>query len=324
MKKLLIIILTACTMLEPLMAQRVQTQVGVSPTSSPIADQFTHIVLKTQTGNATVTFTIPNGMTQHQITWKVGPATTALTTSVYGSTTGASFAPIGTSTSLGGTISGTGTYSIIRVVYSGYDGSGDIDADYYGGASTSAMLAMNAVFAQLGARTMAGSVPVTMPVDPAPMPIYQYGKFNVDATLRDSLGNKAGVPGNPLPVSVPQVQNRCATDIPESTAISQTSSTRWITGRPGMRIIICGVRLVAAAAEITSEWEGTGSACGTATIARSGSTTAANGESFAANGGYSSFANPYMTLPGNDWCVGQSGGSRVSGKVLWLYVQDKL
>jgi hypothetical protein len=145
-------------------------------------------------------------------------------------------------------------------------------------------------------------------------------------SIEPELLRLEGLFGKPVPsdgwglrVSTPPVANLCATHIAESTPVSQTATTRIVTGRPGYAVLVCHVRLVFGAADITSEWEGTGSACGTGTLARSGSTTAANGESFAANGGYST-TQPFMLRPGNDFCIAQSGSNRVSGKVSWMYV----
>jgi hypothetical protein len=132
------------------------------------------------------------------------------------------------------------------------------------------------------------------------------------------LGNQAGVDGDRLKVTPDRADDPCTyrekTDVP----ISQTASTRIVTGLPGMRTRICGIRIVVGAAEITSEIEGSGSVCGTGTIIHSGSATAANGESFAANGGYAQgdgTASVITLSVGNDFCIQQSGSNRVSGKV---------
>jgi len=129
--------------------------------------------------------------------------------------------------------------------------------------------------------------------------------------------NPVGAPNEGLKVSLPPSSDPCNNLVATDTPVSQTASTKIVSGTPAMRIFICQIRIVAGAAEITSEWEGTGSACGTATIAHSGSTTAANGESFAANGGYTT-TKTFVLLPGNDFCIAQSGSSRVSGKVSWV------
>lgn len=139
-------------------------------------------------------------------------------------------------------------------------------------------------------------------------------KLNAGMSLTGTFGNRIGSVGDRLKVDVPPSQNPCAGQVVLDAPISQTATTRVVTGGPG-RLAICGIRLVAATAEIISEWEGSGTNCGTGTIAHSGSTTAANGESYSANSGYQSTGLPFSLLPGNDFCVAQSGTARVSGKV---------
>jgi hypothetical protein len=57
----------------------------------------------------------------------------------------------------------------------------------------------------------------------------------------------------------------CAGAVKGDVAISQTGSTRLVVGLPGQRIFVCAARVVAAAAEIPSFIEGTGTTCGTGT-----------------------------------------------------------
>lgn len=137
--------------------------------------------------------------------------------------------------------------------------------------------------------------------------------------LRAGPFNKIVDNTNPFPVVTQPTGNPCINSIGGDVAISQTATSKTIAGRPGLRILVCHIRIVVGAAEITSELEGTGTTCGTGTLVHSGSSTAANGESFAANGGYES-AVPFYNAPGNDFCVAQSGSNRVSGKVSYLYV----
>jgi hypothetical protein len=123
-------------------------------------------------------------------------------------------------------------------------------------------------------------------------------------------------------VVIPQPLGACAATNTTlfDQAISQTATTRIITGVPGMRWVVCAIRIVANAAEVTSELEGTGTNCGTGTVAHSGSTTAASGESFSAGGGYQSTQPFYANKPGTDFCIGDSGSSRVTGKVTAAFV----
>lgn len=108
-------------------------------------------------------------------------------------------------------------------------------------------------------------------------------------------------------------------------AISQTASTRLVPGLPGMRIFVCAARVVAGAAEVPSFIEGTGTTCGTGTAAVAGSTTAANGESYAANGGFSGgdgIGTIMVTnVKGNDLCLQQSGANRLAGNLVYTYGQ---
>jgi hypothetical protein len=106
-------------------------------------------------------------------------------------------------------------------------------------------------------------------------------------------------------------------------AISQTASTRLVVAHPGERIFVCAARVVAAAAEIPSFIEGTGATCGTGTLAVSGSTTAANGESYAANGGFAQGVGygsiMVTTKVGDDLCLAQNGSQRLSGNIVYAY-----
>jgi len=133
-------------------------------------------------------------------------------------------------------------------------------------------------------------------------------------------------PRLPLPVDVNVRQmpswDKCLLDPGKgNVAISQTASTKLVAGLPGTIVRICSVALVAGAAEIVSFTEGTGTTCGTGTLAVSGSTTAANGESFAANGGRAGggFGTIMLTkTPGNDLCLAQSTTSRVAGNITFV------
>lgn len=106
-------------------------------------------------------------------------------------------------------------------------------------------------------------------------------------------------------------------------AVSQTASSRLVVGHPGERIFVCSVVLVAGAAEVVNFIEGTGTTCGTGTLAVGGSTTAANGLSFAANGGMAEGGGlgtiMATTKVSNDLCLSQSGANRVSGAIVYAY-----
>lgn len=148
-----------------------------------------------------------------------------------------------------------------------------------------------------------------------------------NAKLIGSLGRPIGADGDRLRVSVPAAADPCANNRKQDAAISQTATTAIVTGVPGQGIYVCMIRVVVGAAEIVSEWEGTSTklggsaACASSTVAHSGSTTAANGESFAVNGGFTSgdgTASVVTIGPGKDFCIAQSGASRVSGTVSYV------
>lgn len=121
-----------------LVAQRVPGRTSTSPNSSATDDNYTHVVAASYDGTtgtpATQIFVIPNGMTQHQLTWSTPPTVTGLTITFSGSV-GGNFTQIGTSTALNGTITGTGTYTQIKVAYTNYVGSGFVNSDYFGATS---------------------------------------------------------------------------------------------------------------------------------------------------------------------------------------------
>ena len=135
--------------------------------------------------------------------------------------------------------------------------------------------------------------------------------------LIGQFGQPVNVTNDGLEVAIPPSSDPCLNQVSTDTAVSQIASTIIVTGTPALRTFICQVRIVVGAAEITSELEGTGAACGTGTVVHSGSSTAANGESFAANGGYTT-TKTFALRPGNDFCIAQSGVNRVSGKVSWV------
>lgn len=132
---------------------------------------------------------------------------------------------------------------------------------------------------------------------------------------------------NALPVSIttapPNSLDPCSYSKKGNTSISQTAISKLASGISGQVISICYARIVAGAAEILNLIEGTGSNCGTGTLAVTGSTTAGNGESYAANGGFSagngSAAVAVTKIPGNDLCLSQSGSNRLSGNVTYVY-----
>jgi hypothetical protein len=114
----------------------------------------------------------------------------------------------------------------------------------------------------------------------------------------------------------------CSSEAKSRTAISQTADAVIISAAASKKNYICSIVLVAGAAEIVNIVEGTGSTCGTSQAAIIGSTTEANGLSFAANGGFSSSGGNATVIPGSgtnvDTCLMVSGTNRVAGFVTWV------
>lgn len=106
----------------------------------------------------------------------------------------------------------------------------------------------------------------------------------------------------------------------DSVAISQTASTKLLTGNP-RRYVVCHLKVVGADAESLSLVEGTGAACGTNTAAIDGGTSAANGPNYAAGGGAADGVGAagvlYQHTAGNDVCLLQSGSGRVAGHLTY-------
>lgn len=137
--------------------------------------------------------------------------------------------------------------------------------------------------------------------------------------LRGSLGGAITSTGTALDINIRNNLDPCMLGQKLNVAISQTATTRLVGGQGGKRIFLCFVNIVAGAAEIVSFTEGTGTTCGTAETAVTGSTTAANGESYAANGGRNAGglgAVGLTNVTGDDLCLKQSGSNRVAGNIV--------
>lgn len=139
--------------------------------------------------------------------------------------------------------------------------------------------------------------------------------------LLGTLGQQTGTPQNPLPVTfsgpLPSLDPCAGAKI--SIPVSQSASTQIYNGMPGTWHV-CGIFIVSTTAQSISLVSGTGSTCGTATIAILGSTTAANGMPPAANGGWT-YGNGQGTVGqdtviGNNLCLLQSGSGLIAGNLM--------
>lgn len=146
---------------------------------------------------------------------------------------------------------------------------------------------------------------------------------------RDTPATSAGASGDNATINtnasgavwVSQV-DPCSSEAKTTDPISITADTVIIAATSGKKNYICSLVIVAGAAEIASITEGTGSTCGTSEAALAGSTTDANGLSFAANGGVSAIGGNATIIAGKtanvDTCLNVSGSNRVSGWVTWV------
>lgn len=108
-------------------------------------------------------------------------------------------------------------------------------------------------------------------------------------------------------------------------AIDQNADTQLFSGASSKKTYVCSIAIIAAAAEAVSLVVGTGTVCATNIVAMLGSTTDANGLSFAANGGIT-LGNGLATVAGglganaDNVCLRQGGTSRLAGNL--TYVQN--
>jgi len=147
----------------------------------------------------------------------------------------------------------------------------------------------------------------TIPATDTPIPVGAATAANQN-TANGYLGTIAGAVGSSQPAA-------CTGVIP----ISQTSSTdlKTMTNKGQ----ICSIVLVAPDAEVVSLVQGTGTTCATGIAALIGGTTAANGISLAANGGFTATSSaPWlvMTSSAQHLCLLQSGSGRVAGVITYV------
>ena len=134
--------------------------------------------------------------------------------------------------------------------------------------------------------------------------------------------NGQATAANSSPVVLPAAQvtaDPCSLNTKTNFTISTTSGTLQIVAPSGStQVYICSLLTIGATASIQNIVGGTGATCTTGTpVAIAGSTTAANGMSFAANGGFT-FGNGAGTVlrtttAGHGVCLIQNGTAQISG-----------
>jgi hypothetical protein len=149
----------------------------------------------------------------------------------------------------------------------------------------------------------------------------------VDAAPGSAPTNAVAVQGvaSMTPISV-STSDPCTSATKTNVAIATSSgNTQLVAGSSGKKIYICSAHVIAAAAAVINVIEGTGAACTTANEAAIwGSTTAASGESYAANGGMT-YGDGVGTVgvtatAANGVCLLQSGTTAIAGNI--TYVQQ--
>jgi hypothetical protein len=116
----------------------------------------------------------------------------------------------------------------------------------------------------------------------------------------------------------------CQVNTPSAATISITANGQIITGTSGKQTYVCYMMYVTATAQNIALVEGTGTTCGTSTTGMAGGSTAATGQNWAANGGFSggdgrSWIFKTATAADNV-CLLLSGSGQTSGVV--KYVQQ--
>jgi hypothetical protein len=220
------------------------------------------------------------------------------------------------------TIVGDGSGALNVIVDSGTitvsDGSGALNTIIDSGTVTT--VSTVTTLSQLGGQTV--------PVEDAAETVGGSGIYamsvmrTVPTSSTSTTGDNATINTNASGALWVSSVDPCSSEAKTRFAISHTSDQVLISAAASKKNYICSIVLVAGAAEIVNIVEGTGSTCATSTAAIAGSTTEANGLSFAANGGFSAVGGDATVIPGSgtnvDTCLFISGSNRVSGFITYV------
>ena len=167
----------------------------------------------------------------------------------------------------------------------------------------------------LGVPTAYGTAPTTG----------NYIGVNAFVTNATALGQAAMAASSPVTLANNQtVPDACMFSAKTNVAISTTAGTTQLVAPSGStQVYVCAITTVGAAASVQNLVGGTGATCTTGTPAAiMGSTTAANGMSFAANGGFAygsgSGVIASTTTGGHGLCLIQSGTTQISGNITFV------
>jgi hypothetical protein len=190
-----------------------------------------------------------------------------------------------------------------------------------GQACTAAMTAGRGFFTDMNtwSETSLG-VPTAYGVAPT---TGNYIGVNAFVTNATALGQAAMAASSPVVLANNQtVPDACMFAAKTNIAISTASGTTQLVAPSGStQVYVCSIVTVGATASVQNLVGGTGATCTTGTPAAIiGSTTAANGMSFAANGGFA-YGNgegvvASTTTAGHGLCLIQSGTAQISGNAM--------
>lgn len=200
------------------------------------------------------------------------------------------------------TASITGTASIV-FSRGGFASLAAVSASVSGGVSQGSTTSGQSGFLVQGAVTT--SAPSYTTAQTSPFSLTPGGLLRTSATVTDGTNT---------------ITDPCTFLTLSRATISITASAKIISQTSSKKNYICGGLLIASAALVVNFIEGTGSTCGTSTAAIAGSTTAANGMSLAANGGFNIMSEIPGTGTNVDSCISISGSGTVAGYI--VYVQQ--
>lgn len=151
------------------------------------------------------------------------------------------------------------------------------------------------------------------------------GNLAVKVTNANANGQATMAGSSPVVIASNQsVGDPCMFQAKSNFAIATSSGNlQLVAGVAAKKVYICSFHVIAAAAAVISVIEGTGAACTTANEAAVwGSTTAASGESLAANGGMT-YGDGQGTVgftgtAANGLCLLQSGTTALAGNLTYI------
>lgn len=151
--------------------------------------------------------------------------------------------------------------------------------------------------------------------------------IGVNAFVTNTNANGQATAANSSPVVLPAAQvtaDPCTLGTKTNVAIATSSGTVQLVAPSGStQVYVCSIVTVGATASVQNLVGGTGATCTTGTpVAAIGSTTAASGMSFAANGGFTYGGGAgtvaRTTTAGHGLCLIQSGTAAIAGNITYV------